>query len=315
VNTLIIAFALPMDAGSARMTFEPEVVSVEAFKRGIRGLQKRGTQVLISVGGGNHPIELDSAQDTLDFVSSMKRIIDRYRFDGMDINLEGVSKVLDPGDTDFKNPTTAKILNMIEAVKSIKSHYGSEFLITVAPETQYVVTGYNKYGEGFGGYLPFLDALRDQIDIIHMQLYNSGTQFVYTGEELEKDPIVAQGSPDFIVGLTEMMILGFPVGRDKGQYFPGYGADKIAIGLPASSTSASGGSLGFEQLKQALTYLMTGVATYDTALKLRQPGGYPGLKGVMTWSINWDRVPESGRSAFEFVEGSQEILELLVPVD
>lgn len=315
VNTLILAFALPMDEGSTRMNFVPEVVEEGAFEKELKALQNRGTDVLISVGGGNHPIELDTPKMTLDFLVSMKRLIDRYGFDGLDINFEGSSKVLDDGDLDFRNPTTPKILNLIKVVKSLKATYGSDFLITVAPETQFTVSGYHKYGGAFGGYLPLLHALRDEIDVVNLQLYNSGTQYVYTGTVLgSEDPIVAQGTPDFVVGLTEMMIMGFPVGRDEDQFFPGMGAEKIAVGLPASELSASGGVLSYRELRLALGYLMTGKANYDSDLVLRTREGYPDLKGIMTWSINWDRVPGPGRPPFAFVEGAQEIIETLTPL-
>jgi chitinase len=314
VNTLIVAFALPPSADSAQMTFKPFLASKTAFKNDIRKLQNRGIQVLISVGGGNHPIELNTSQMTLDFVSSMKSIIDDYGFDGLDINLEKSSKVLDSGDLDFKNPTTPKILNMIEAIRALKAYYGPEFLITVAPETQYFVGGYHKYGETRGGYLPLLHALRDDLDVVHMQFYNSGSQFVYTGKTRRTaDPIVIQGSPDFVVGLAEMMILGFPVGPDEKQFFPGLGADKVAIGLPSSTFAASGGFLSNQELEQALRYLMTGEANYQSKLTLRKPDGHPNLRGVMTWSINWDRVSSDTRASFEFVDGAKQIFEDLAP--
>lgn len=309
INTLIVAFATPVSSESGRMIFKPEVVSEEAFLQGVKGLQSRGIQVLISVGGGNHLVELDNAQMLLDFIASMKRIIDRYGFDGMDINLEGGSKVLDPGDTDFKHPRTPKVRNMIQAVKNIKAHYGPDFVITVAPETQYTVAGYHKYGGAFGGYLPFLDALREEIDVIHLQLYNSGSQYVYDGDTLDdNDPIVEQGTVDFVVGLTEMMILGFPVARDESQYFEGFGAEKIAVGLPASQGAGSGGALSPEDFRRAMGYLMTGVTEGNSALRLRQAGGYPGLNGVMTWSLNWDALAGEGHRPFSFVTQSAETL-------
>jgi chitinase len=297
VNTLIVAFALPLDDESGGVSFEPVGVSPDEFKRGMDQLQLRGVNVLISVGGGKHPIELDTEAMKNRFVASLGDIVDEYGFDGVDMNLEGSSKVLDPGDTDFRQPTTPKVLNMIAAVRALKSRYGKEFLISVAPETQFVVSAYKQYGEEFGGYLPFLHALRDEIDVVQMQFYNSGSQYVYPG-----DVIVEQGTPDFVVGLAEMLIKGFPVARDNSVYFPGLGANKIAIGLPANTSSASGGALTEVQFRQALGYLMTGEADYDTRLRLRQPGGYPNLMGVMTWSINWDAFEEGGHVPYRFVK-------------
>jgi chitinase len=309
VNTLIVAFALPTSGNSGNMSFVPEGLTPDEFKLAMGQLQLRGVDVLISVGGGNHPIELKSEAMKRRFVASLGDIVDEYGFDGIDINLEGASKVLDAGDTDFRHPATPKVLYMIEAVRELKARYRNGFLITVAPETQYAVSGYNRYGEGFGGYLPFLHALRDEIDVVHMQFYNSGSQFVYPG-----DVIVEQGTPDFVVGLAEMLIMGFPVGRDEKAYFPGLGAEKIAVGLPANKNSASGGALNEEQFRQAMGYLMTGKADYPTQLRLREPGGYPGLKGVMTWSINWDALGQDGHVPFSFVRHSAATLRELVPL-
>lgn len=309
VNTLIVAFALPAADNSGRLTFVPEGLMPEAFRLAVAQLQLRGMDVLISVGGGNHPVELKSAQMRDRFVASLGAIVDEYGFDGIDINLEGVSKVLDVEDTDFRRPTTPKVVYMIEAVRELKKRYGKSFLVTVAPETQYTVSGYNRYGEAFGGYLPFLHALRDDIDVVQMQFYNSGSQFVYPS-----DVIVEQGTPDFVVGLAEMLILGFPVGRDESAYFPGLGAEKVAVGLPANKLSASGGALTATGFRQAMRYLMTGKADYPTKLTLRQPGGYPGLRGVMTWSINWDAVGQGGHEPFSFVGQSADTLRELVPL-
>lgn len=314
VNTLIIAFALPENKSSGRMTFTPEKVTPEAFKTRVRALQDRGMDVLISVGGGNHPLELDKSWMKTNFISSVKNIIDEYGFDGIDLNLEGASKVLDEGDLDFRNPTTPKILNTIEVVKALDAHYGEDFLITVAPETQFVVAGYNKYGKEFGGYLPLLHALRDEIDFVQMQFYNSGSQYVYTGELLEEGGvIVEQGTPDFVVGLAEMLILGFPVGRNPEQMFEGLGAEKVVIGLPAMDMASAGGALEPAELRQAMQYLMTGEPAYESALTLRQPGGYPEVKGLMTWSINWDASGKRGHVPFSFVSQARSLLREFVP--
>ncbi len=82
--------------------------------------------------------------------------------------------ILDSGDTDFKNPKTPKIVNLISALREIADAYGSSFILTAAPETQYVQGGYGNYGGAFGGYLPILHALRDKLTFVHVQYIQHG---------------------------------------------------------------------------------------------------------------------------------------------
>jgi chitinase len=302
VNRVFVAFALP-EPEFGRMSFEPHGQSQEDFRADLNELQSHGVKVLISVGGGNHVIALRDVEMENEFVESMKNIIETFGFDGLDINLEGSSIWMDEGDVDFKNPSTAKLVHFISAMRRLKATFGKDFLLSAAPETQYVVAGYQKYGDAFGGYLPLLDALRDDLDVVHMQLYNSGSQLVYTGNEpTDDDPVVEQGTADFVVALTEMLILGFPVAGEENGYFEGLGADKVAIGLPATPSAASGGYLEPAEFRNALQYLITGQPDYDTGYILRKPEGYPDLKGGMNWSVNWDRSGDGGTPPFAFVQ-------------
>lgn len=81
-----------------------------------------------------------------------------------------------------------------------------------------------------------------------------------------------------------MLLTGFPVARDTTKMFPPLRPDQVAIGLPAS-TQAGNGHTPPAQVTQALDCLTkgTGCGSYRTH------GRWPGLRGLMTWSINWDR--------------------------
>ena len=296
-----IAFALPVPKGGGAMSFTPNKQSPEEFRGDVLRLQARGTRVLISVGGGRHPIVLNNRTEAQRFVQSLSTIIDRYGFDGLDINLEKESLLLAPGDVDFRRPTTPRVVWFIEAVRMLTRRYGARFVLSVSPETQFTVAGHKRYGGEFGGYLPVLHALRDQLSVISMQYYNSGTKLVYTARRNAPELIVKQGTPDFAVGLAEMLILGFPVAQDPRLYFPGFPAEKIVIGLPAKPGAApSGGYLDPAELRAAWSYLATGRPAYPTAYRLRQTGGHPTLGGLMTWSINWDSTRDSGTRPYSF---------------
>ncbi|HMO04181.1 MAG TPA: chitinase [Kiritimatiellia bacterium] len=301
-NQINVAFAIPDPKGSGAMVFEPKKQPPEEFKRDIAYHQARGTRVLLSIGGGNHPVVLNSRKQGQAFARSLIDLVERYGFNGIDINLEKHSLVLDPGDTDFRRPKTPRVVYFIEGIRTVVNHFDNTFVLSASPETQFMTAGHKRYGREFGGYLPVLHALRDVLDVVHMQYYNSGTQLVYDGREInEKGLIVTKGTPDFVVALTEMLILGFPVGLNPKNVFPGLGADKVAIGLPATPSAASGGGyLTPAQLQAAMHYLLTGKPTYKTAYRLRQKGGHPNLAGLMTWSINWDASRDGGTKPYAF---------------
>lgn len=276
-DRVIIAFALPAEPWNGTMEFTPDQGTPDEFRQAVAMLQGRGQEVLLSVGGGKHPIEIKSPKQRERFVASLRQLIDFYGFDGVDMNLEKQSLVLDADDTDFRYPVTPKVVHLIVALKELSSHPG--FVLTFAPETVYSTGGYHRYGEGFGGYLAIFHALRHRLDAVHLQLYNSGSQFVYRGAGKE-DQIVEQGSVAFVTGLTEMLADGFPVGRDSNRFFEGLGSERVFPGLPAHPDSAPGGGyLPPDQLCRALREL-------------------PEVGGVMFWSINWDRLAPDGESVY-----------------
>lgn len=278
-----VAFAEPTGGTqTGNMVFTPYNATVSEFQADVDFLQARGQKVLISIGGANGTIELNTAQAKQTFVTTMKNIINLYGFDGFDIDLEGSSLALGSGDTDFRNPTTPKITNLIAASKEIISSYGPDFLLTMAPETAYVQGGASTYGGPWGAYLPVIHALRDDIDYLHVQHYNSGTMLGPDGRAY------AQGTPDFHVAMAEMLLVGFPIGGNANNVFPPLRPDQILIGLPASPQAAGGGYTTPANVQKALDYLIKG-QSFGGSYVLRNPAGYPELKGLMTWSINWDK--------------------------
>lgn len=309
-NQVVVAFALPSPKGGGAMVFAPTKQSPEEFRRDVALLRSRGTRVLLSIGGGNHPIVLRSRSQANTFAASLAGIIKQYGFNGLDINLEGASLVLAAGDVDFRRPTTPRVVYFIEGIRSLLARFDASFVLTASPETQFSVNGYKRYGGEYGGYLPVLHALRADLDLVHMQFYNSGTQLVYEGPyPSAKGLIVTKGTPDFVVALAEMLILGFPVGQNRSMYFPGLGANKVAIGLPATPSAAGSGCyLAPAEIKAALHYLETGRPSYRTAYRLRQKAGHPNLAGLMTWSINWDASGDGGKPPYSFAREAKRIL-------
>ncbi|MGW3450855.1 chitinase [Streptomyces sp. NPDC001076] len=292
-DVIDLAFGEPTSATSGDIRFNrcpvtecPNVESDADFKAAIKAKQAAGKKVLISIGGANGQVQLTTtaARDT--FVSSVSNIIDTYGLDGLDIDFEGHSLSLDASDTDFRNPTTPVIVNLISALKTLKARYGSKFVLSMAPETFFVQMGYQYYGTGkwggqdprCGAYLPVIYALRDDLTLLHVQDYNSGSIMGIDNQ------YHSMGGADFHIAMTDMLLTGFPVAGDAGNVFPPLRPDQIAIGMPAS-TNAGNGYVAPSEVTKALDCLTkkTNCGSYATH------GTWPALRGLMTWSVNWDR--------------------------
>lgn len=279
-NVIDIAFALPIGGTDYRMDFTPDQGTPAAFISQMQTLQAAGKKIIISVGGATAPITLSSSIERDSFAASMTRIILNYGFDGMDIDLEGSSLTLTGGT--ITNPVDAPIIRMRDAIQTIMSNYraatGKKLLLTFAPETAFVQGGQSGFGGIWGAYLPLLHALRDSIDLLHVQLYNSGTMYGINGQ------IYTQGTADFIVAMTEAVIQGFST---QGGFFTGFPPEKVAVGLPSCSQAAGSGYTDTATVAAAMNYLL-GKGQKPGSYTLTNVNGYPNLGGMMTWSINWD---------------------------
>ncbi|MFJ4416288.1 chitinase [Streptomyces sp. NPDC088925] len=292
-DVIDLAFGEPTSVTSGDIRFSlcpasecPGVETPAEFKAAIKAKQAAGKKVLISIGGQNGQVQLTTAAARDTFVSSVSKIIDEYGLDGLDIDFEGHSLSLNTGDTDFRNPTTPAIVNLISAVKSLKAKYGKDFVLTMAPETFFVQLGYQYYGSGpwggqdprAGAYLPVIHALRDDLTLLHVQDYNSGSIMGLDNQ------YHSMGGADFHIAMTDMLLTGFPVAGDTSRVFPALRPDQVAIGMPASTQAGNGWTAPGEVTKtlNCLTK-KTDCGSYQTH------GTWPALRGLMTWSINWDR--------------------------
>lgn len=285
-NVIDVAFALPMSGTDYRMNFVPDQGTVAAFISQMQALQATGKKIILSVGGATAPIVLSNAVERDTFIASMTRILLDYNFDGMDIDLEGNSLTLSGGS--IANPVDVPLIRMKEAIQAIMQQFriatGKKLLLTFAPETAFVQGGQSAFGGFWGAYLPLLDALRDSIDLLHVQLYNSGTMYGINGQ------IYTQGTADFIVAMTEAVIQGF---QTQGGFFAGFPAQKVAVGLPACTQAAGSGYTANATVAAAMNYLL-GKGPQPGSYTLANGSGYPNLAGMMTWSINWDAKASCG---------------------
>jgi len=303
-SVIAVSFAVPAVGSTYDMVFAPAETAPATFIADVASLQSQGKKVLISIGGANATVHLDSDAERDQFVSSMLAILGTYGFDGLDIDLEGASVAISGGT--ITSPTDARIIRLIHAVNSIADQYestnGVPLMLTMAPETAYVQGGQSAFGGVWGAYLPIIDALRNRLDILQVQLYNSGSMYGIDGG------IYTQGTADFIVSQTEALLQGF---QTAGGFFAPLPPEKVAIGLPACPLAAGGGYVSPAVLEQAVDYLR---GTGPQPGSYQRVGTYPTLRGLMTWSINWDAVG-SCAVADEYAQAFEDIFGVVTSTD
>jgi len=276
-----VSFAIPTVASGATMQFQPfqtAYPTTQAFASDVAALQARGQQVLISIGGANHPVVVDTPAAAQAFAASMLQIITTYGFDGVDIDLEGHSFAMQPGDVDFTNPTTPRVVHFISGLNQLLAQLPADFILSAAPETAMVQGAMSIYGGVWGSYLPLLHALRGRFDWVHVQHYNSGTMYGRDGQ------VYTPGTIDFHVAMADALLGGFTT--VAGVAFQPLDPEQVLVGLPATTGAAGSGYTSAPLVHAALDRLILGAS--GAGYQLASPGGYPALRGLMTWSVNWD---------------------------
>lgn len=246
-------------------------------------VQAQGRKVLMSIGGANGSFKLNSAADVTTFVNKVKAVIETYKVDGIDIDLEH-NQYLNQSGT-ISNPS-AHITNLISGLNQLltwyQTTYSKKMILTLVPETAYVTGGLSQYQTDTYGvaYLPIIEALRNDIDLLMVQLYNAGENTGLNGVNY------TNGTADYIVSQTEAIIKGFTCKSSRGTY-SGLPASKVVVTLPAQAGSAGSGYAAPAVVKSAVNYLL-GVSARPGSYTLQTTGGYPELRGMATWSINED---------------------------
>lgn len=250
-NVVAVAFM----KGSGIPTFKPYNLSDAEFRRQVGVLNSQGRAVLMSLGGADAHIELKTGHEQ-PLANEIIRLVETYGFDGLDIDLEQSA-------IDFANNKTV----LPAALKLVKDHYAAEgkhFIISMAPEFPYLTAS--------GKYVGYLQALEGYYDFIAPQFYNQGGDGLWVEEANNgKGAWIAQNNDamkeDFLFYLTESLVTG-----TRG--FTRIPADKFVIGLPANVDAAATG------------YVANPTAVANAFKRLYAKG--VSIKGLMTWSVNWD---------------------------
>jgi chitinase len=160
-------------------------------------------------------------------------------------------------DIDLENGLNATYMS--QALRSLSAKAGSSLVITMAPQTIDMQSTSNAY---------FQTALniKDILTVVNMQYYNSGSMLGCDGK------VYSQGSVDFLTALACIQLEG------------GLSPSQVGLGLPASTSGAGSGYVSPTIVNNALDCLTKGT----NCGSFKPSKTYPGLRGAMTWSTNWD---------------------------
>jgi len=276
-DVIIVAFAAPVKGSASTLRFEtPAGYTKEQFRDEIAAMKRKGKKILISLGGGGQVVKLDTADDLKHFVDSVEAVVADYGFDGIDLDLETPSLILDAGDTDFRKPTTPCVVNLIEAMRQLRKRFGPKFMLAEVPEGPQVPAGYVTYAGQFGSFLPVIYATRNILSFVDVQDYNTPPLEGMDGNYYMPE------TADYYVAMTEMLVHGFHVGQNPGSYFPPLPPEKVAVGFWIGHSK-------LEPLEKSVRYLIMG-KPFGGEYTLQRNSGYHNFNGVMFWNIQEDRA-------------------------
>jgi chitinase len=148
---------------------------------------------------------------------------------------------------------------MASALEQLESDVGSGLIITLAPQTV------DTQSTGDDYFQLALD-IKSILTMINTQYYNSGTMNGCDGN------VYAEGTENFITALACTELEG------------GLSPSQVGVGLPASTSAAGSGYTAPSVVNAALDCL----ATRSNCGSFVPAQAWPGIRGAMTWSINWD---------------------------
>jgi chitinase len=213
-----------------------------------------GSTLLLSIGGATAGVNLNSSAVADRFVQTIVPILKQYNFDGIDIDIE--TGLTGSGNINQLSVTQANLIRIIDGVLAAMP---SNFGLTMAPETAYVTGGSVVYGSIWGSYLPIIKKYLDNGRLwwLNMQYYN-GSMYGCAGDSY------GAGTVQGFTVQTQCLANGLTI-QGTTIRIP---LDKQVPGLPAQP-GAGGGYMAPSLVTQAWNSV-------------------PGIKGLMTWSINWD---------------------------
>ena len=161
-------------------------------------------------------------------------------------------------DIDLENGIDAS--SMAAALEKLSSLAGPNLIITLAPQT----IDMQSTGDA---YFQLALNIKSILTIVNMQYYNSGSML-----GCDQSQAYSEGTENFLVALACIQLEG------------GLSPSQVGLGLPASGSAAGGGYVSPSVVNNALDCLETG----NNCGSFKPPHTWPGIRGAMDWSINWD---------------------------
>jgi chitinase len=160
-------------------------------------------------------------------------------------------------DIDLENGVNPQY--MASALQQLESDVGSGLIITLAPQTVDTQSTGNDYFQ-------LALNIKSILTMINTQYYNSGSMNGCDGN------VYSEATENFMTALACTELQG------------GLSASQVGLGLPASPSAAGSGYVAPSLVNEALDCL----AARANCGSFVPSTAYPGIRGVMTWSINWD---------------------------
>lgn len=280
-DVIVVAFAENDPLSNGTVHFTPfsgsagcTAINPAQFKADIAAKRAAGKIVALSLGGAEGTITLNSATAEANFVSSLTNIINEWGFNGIDVDLESGSGLVHGSQIQSR---------LVTAIKAINTNVGGNMYLSMAPEHPYVHGGVVAYSSIWGAYLPIINGLRNELDLLHVQLYNNSSVPTPYTAAYQNGKIYPEATVDNLVVSATMLIEGFTTA--SGWHFAGLPASKIAFGLPSGPSSSNSPVTSNATIQNAYRCI-----TQRTNCGQHVPAfASPSFRGVMTWSINWDR--------------------------
>ncbi|KAJ3279254.1 hypothetical protein HK104_001615 [Borealophlyctis nickersoniae] len=160
-------------------------------------------------------------------------------------------------DIDLENGLNPTYL--AKAIRLLSDKVGPSLVYTMAPQTVDIASTSTTYGQ-------LIAETKDILTAVMPQFYNSGSMIGCDGK------VYSQGHVDFITAQACLLLQTLR-------------PDQVALGVPSAPQGAGSGYVNPSIVNDAYRCLTTG----STGCGSFQPErAYEGLRGIMTWSINWD---------------------------